>query len=161
MFLRERNFTEFLSEIKRDESGLITGASAAIINWIRCHLITTWTFFKLNVDKNVLVWSTYQPHFVHVVIEWPLSTMNMREALNNSVVYGPEPITAKTYAFEGRKIHEILSPILNFTNLTKILYSFKLLITSNIFSANVITISTIDFLKPLILMISSKWLFIK
>ena len=118
MFLRERNFTEFLSEIKRDESGLITGASAAIINWI--------------------------------------STMNMREALNNSVVYGPEPITAKTYAFEGRKIHEILSPILNFTNLTKILYSFKLLITSNIFSANVITISTIDFLKPLILMISSK-----
>ena len=79
MFLRERNFTEFLSEIKRDESGLITGASAAIINWI--------------------------------------STMNMREALNNSVVYGPEPITAKTYAFEGRKIHEILSGILNFKNL--------------------------------------------
>jgi hypothetical protein len=81
VFLRERNFTEFLSEIKRDESGLITGASAAIINWI--------------------------------------STMNMREALNNSVVYGPEPITAKTYAFEGRKIHEILSRILNFTNLKK------------------------------------------
>ena len=100
MFLRERNFTEFLSEIKRDESGLITGASAAIINWI--------------------------------------STMNMREALNNSVVYGPEPITAKTYAFEGRKIHEILLRILNFTNLKQkyLLYSFKLLITSNIFSAN-------------------------
>ena len=100
VFLRERNFTEFLSEIKRDESGLITGASAAIINWI--------------------------------------STMNMREALNNSVVYGPEPITAKTYAFEGRKIHEILLRILNFTNLKQkyVLYSFKLLITSNIFSAN-------------------------
>ena len=44
----------------------------------------------------------YPPHFVYVVIEWPLSTMNMREALNNSVVYGPEPITAKTYDFEGR-----------------------------------------------------------
>ena len=61
--MREKDFTEFLSEIKRDESGNIVSASAAIINWI--------------------------------------STMNMTEALNNSVVYGPEPITAKTYAFEG------------------------------------------------------------
>ena len=62
--MREKNFTEFLSEIKKDESGNIIGASATIINWI--------------------------------------STMNMTEALNNSVVYGPEPITAKTYAFEGK-----------------------------------------------------------
>jgi len=64
VFLRDKDFTEFLSDIKRDEFGNITGASATIINWI--------------------------------------STMNMTEALNNSVVYGPEPITAKTYAFEGK-----------------------------------------------------------
>ena len=65
MFLQEKDFTEFLSEIKKDDSGNIIAASATIINWI--------------------------------------STMNMTEALNNSVVYGPEPITAKTYAFEGNR----------------------------------------------------------
>ena len=112
MFLRERNFTEFLSEIKRDESGLITGASAAIINWI--------------------------------------STMNMREALNNSVVYGPEPITAKTYAFEGRTIHEMLSRILNFMNFW--LHSTYFLPIQNF----AVPVYAFDFLKLLMIPRSEK-----
>ena len=36
------------------------------------HLSTSmWAFFILNVDKNghFIFWTTYPPHFVHVVIE--------------------------------------------------------------------------------------------
>ena len=28
-----------------------------------------WAFFILNVDKNGHFWTTYQPHFVHVVLK--------------------------------------------------------------------------------------------
>jgi hypothetical protein len=32
---------------------------------------STWTFFTLNVDKKKHFLTTYLPHLVHVVFEWP------------------------------------------------------------------------------------------
>ena len=34
--------------------------------------ISTWTSFTLNVDKMKQFLTTYPPHLVHVVFEWPL-----------------------------------------------------------------------------------------
>ena len=56
------------------------------------HLATcTWTFFILNMEENKHFLTTYPPHLVHVVFEWPHAGFNAIQFVIPWNLHEPQP----------------------------------------------------------------------